>query len=194
VLVLPRRAHDLSRRTVRESQHWRLLEAITEAVARLGYTNASIADAIEIAGVSRKTFYEHFHDKEDCFLAAFEALTQRLLDRMIEAGAGHPPGPARRRALLTRFLEGLARDPLGARVFLIEAPGSSPRAVRLGQRLDAKFAEAFLGDAVAGVVRTAITGGINRAVVAEVIERGTAHLPSLADDLSAYVERALGNG
>jgi AcrR family transcriptional regulator len=181
------------RRAVRESQRGRMLAAIADAVARHGYPSANVADAIAIAGVSRKTFYEHFRDKEDCFLAAFQAAAERMLDRMIEAGAPHPPGPARRRAQLDRFLKGLAADPLGARVFLLQAPGAGPRALRLCARLDAKFAAVFLGDAAHGVTRTAITGGVNRAVVAELVERGVAaRLPELADELAAFVEHALG--
>jgi AcrR family transcriptional regulator len=192
VRVLPRRGHALSRRTVRESQRWRLLEAITEAVARLGYLNANVADAIAIAGVSRKTFYEHFRDKEDCFLTALQTVSERLLEHVVAAGANHPPGPARRRAQLERFLHGLASDPLGARVFHLEAAAAGAKAQRLGRRIDAKFAEAFLGDVVDGVTRTAIGGGVNRVVVAELIERGAGSLPELADDLAAFVERALG--
>jgi TetR/AcrR family transcriptional regulator len=191
VRVLPRRAHDLSRKTVRESQRWRLIEAITEAVAKHGYASASIADAIAIAGVSRKTFYEHFHDKEACFLAAFEAISDELLEKVIAAGASHAPGPARRRVQLERFLEGLANHPLAARVFLVDAPAASPKALRLGQRVDARFAEVFVGDAADGVARVAISGGINRAVVVELIARGPAHLPALIDELAAFVERAL---
>jgi AcrR family transcriptional regulator len=180
------------RRAVRDSQRVRLLEAIGDAVARRGYPNANVADAIAIAGVSRKTFYEHFSDKEDCFLAAFQTVSERLLQRMIEAGVPHPPGPARRRAMLERFLVGLAADPLGARVFLLEAPGAGPRALRLTARLDAKFAEALLGDVAHGVTRTAITGGVNRAVVAELVERGeAARVPELLDELAAFVEHAL---
>jgi AcrR family transcriptional regulator len=191
VRVLPRRAHDLPRGTVRESQRWRLIEAIAEAVAKHGYASASVADAIAIAGVSRKTFYEHFHDKEDCFLAAFEAISNRLLERVAAAGASYPAGPARRRAQLERFLEGLARDPLGARVFLVDATAASPQALRTCQQIDARFGEVLLGDTANGVGRVAITGGINRAVVAELIARGPAHLPALIDDLAAFVERAL---
>ncbi len=131
---------------MRESQRWRLLEAITEAVARLGHANASVADAIAIAGVSRKTLYEQFHDKADCFLAAFQMVRERLVERVIAAGASHPRGPARRRAQLERVLTGLALDPLAARVFLLEAPGPARR--RCGSpAASTRFAEVFLGDA-----------------------------------------------
>src|SRR5262245_41468079 len=97
VRELPRRAHALPRRAVRESQHWRMIEAITEAVGKRGYADASVADVIELAGVSRRTFYEHFRDKEDCFLTAYEVLSGRCIDAMVAAGAAHPAGKLRRR-------------------------------------------------------------------------------------------------
>jgi len=99
--VLPKRAQGITRRTVRESQRWRLLEAITEAVARRGYAEASVADVIEIAGVSRKTFYEHFRDKEDCFLKAYEVLSDRLVVAMKSAIEPKMSVATRRRAQLT---------------------------------------------------------------------------------------------
>jgi AcrR family transcriptional regulator len=190
VRELPRHPHDLSRRTVSESQRWRLLEAMTEVVAERGYAQASVADAIALAGVSRKTFYEHFADKEDCFLAAFEALSRNLLALVIAAGESEPRGPARRRAQLARFLQGLANDPLGARVFLIDTQ-AGPNAQRMGQRVRALFAEAYIGDVVDGVARTAIAGGVRAVVIDVLLERGAAALPALVDELAAFVERAL---
>jgi len=191
VRELPRRAHDLPRRTVTESQRWRLLEAMTEAVARKGYAEASVADAIDIAGVSRKTFYEQFRDKEHCFLAAFEALGDNLLDIIVVEGALYPPGPARRHAQLARFLVGLAKDPLGARVFLVDVLGAGRKALRVRHELHIRFATAFLGDSVDAITRTAIIGGINAAVLGTLIESDPSALPALADRLAAFVERAL---
>jgi AcrR family transcriptional regulator len=191
VRELPRRPHDLSRRTISQSQRWRLLEAMTEAVAERGYAQASVADAIALAGVSRKTFYELFADKEDCFLAAFEALSERLLALVVAAGETQPRGSARRRAFLARFLHGLANDPLGARVFLIDAAGAGPAAQHMRQRLHARFAAAFLGDVVSGVPRVAIAGGIRSVVIEVLLDHGAGALPALLDELAAFVERAL---
>jgi AcrR family transcriptional regulator len=190
VRVLPRRAHDLSRRIVAESQRWRLLEAMIETVAKVGYANASVADAIAIAGVSRKTFYEHFRDKEACFLAAYDAVSRRLLEAIIATGAAHPIGPIRRRAQLARLLHGLASDPLGARVFLVEIPAAGAKAIRARQRRDVEFARAFLDD-LDPIERTAIAGGVNAVIIAELLDGRAARLPALLDVLAAFVEHAL---
>src|SRR6185503_3919211 len=54
-------------------QRARMLEAVTRAVAAKGFARVTVSDVVGLAGVSRRTFYEEFTDKEDCFLAAFAA-------------------------------------------------------------------------------------------------------------------------
>ena len=70
---LPRGSHGLDRDVVEASQRTRLLEAVGRAVAERGYAAATIDDVVRRAGVSKKTFYDHFADKQDCFLAAYES-------------------------------------------------------------------------------------------------------------------------
>src|ERR687888_438164 len=80
--ALPRGPHRLSRDQVAASQRIRLMAATAEAVAEHGYADATIAEISRRAGVSPKTFYDHFTDKLDCFLAGYDTLTQVLLERM----------------------------------------------------------------------------------------------------------------
>ena len=68
--TLPRGRHAATREIVWTSQRERLLEAMAGVVADKGYARVAVADVIDHAGVSRKTFYEHFANKEACFLAA----------------------------------------------------------------------------------------------------------------------------
>ncbi|MGH2822903.1 MAG: TetR/AcrR family transcriptional regulator, partial [Thermoleophilaceae bacterium] len=82
---LPRGTHGLDPVVVAASQRARLLEAVGRAVADKGYAAATIDDIVRGAGVSKKTFYEHFKDKLDCFLAAYEAASDELLGRLREA-------------------------------------------------------------------------------------------------------------
>ena len=72
-------------RSCARSQRGRLICAIADAVAAKGYAATSVADVIALAGVSRKTFYEHFGDKEACFLAAYDSGAQAIYDAMVEA-------------------------------------------------------------------------------------------------------------
>src|SRR4051794_32391335 len=79
---LPRGPHGLAREVVAASQRGRLIDAIAHVVAEKGYARTTVADVIERAGVSRKTFYEHFRDKETCFLAAYDTGVEVLLATM----------------------------------------------------------------------------------------------------------------
>jgi len=145
---LPRGPHHLAREVVLASQRGRLLAAMAEAVAAKGYAASTVADVIARAGVSRKTFYEHFADKEECFLAAYDAGVDLLLGTLGEAG-GDAQDPVAEVRLRTRaYLEALASEPAFARTFLIEVTGAGPRALERRDRVHERFAQ-MLRDQVA---------------------------------------------
>ena len=77
---LPRGPHALARVQVVASQRGRMIDSIASVVAGKGYTATTVGDVVKGAGVSRKTFYEHFADKEECFMAAWETGVQVLFD------------------------------------------------------------------------------------------------------------------
>src|SRR5215208_7384684 len=93
---LPRGTHGLDPSLVAASQRTRLLEAVGRAVAEKGYAAATIDDIVRGAGVSKKTFYEHFQDKLDCFLAAYEAASDELYEHVRAAQDGVPAAGTRR--------------------------------------------------------------------------------------------------
>ena len=126
---LPRGPHQLDREVVRASQRGRLLDAMAEVVAERGYAATTVADVIGAAGVSRKTFYEHFRDKEDCFLAAYDAGVDLLLGAVRDAGETGGDLIERARARTRRYLETLAAEPAFARTFLIEVAAAGPAAL-----------------------------------------------------------------
>jgi AcrR family transcriptional regulator len=138
---LPRGTHGLDRDVVEASQRTRLLEAVGRAVAERGYAAATIDDVVRGAGVSKKTFYEHFADKEDCFLAAYETASEELLERVREAHAIHDDWLARTRAGVRAYLRWLAAEPALARVFLIEVAAAGPRALERREALRDRYAE-----------------------------------------------------
>src|SRR5213080_4602099 len=82
---LPRGPHGLERDVVLASQRGRMLGAMADAVASKSYAATTVADVVAGAGVSRKTFYEHFRDKEECFLAAFDAGVGLVLEAITAA-------------------------------------------------------------------------------------------------------------
>ena len=70
---LPPGRHGLPRDFVVHNQRERLIAGLAEAVAEKGYGGTTIADITRHAAVSRRTFYEHFDGKDECFVAAFDA-------------------------------------------------------------------------------------------------------------------------
>src|SRR5918999_213499 len=117
---LPRGTHGLDPGVVAASQRTRLLEAVGGAVADKGYPGATIDDIVRGAGVSKKTFYDHFRDKLDCFLAAYEAASDELLARLRDAQSGHEGWLERTRAGIVAYLPWLAAEPALALVAAVD--------------------------------------------------------------------------
>jgi AcrR family transcriptional regulator len=137
---LPRGTHGLDPGLVAASQRTRLLEAVGRAVAEKGYAAATIDDIVRGAGVSKKTFYEHFRDKEDCFLAAYEAAADELFARVREAQRASDSWLERTRAGISAHLRWLAAEPALARVFLIEVAAAGPHALERREALRDRYA------------------------------------------------------
>jgi AcrR family transcriptional regulator len=92
------------------------------AVANGGYEDATIADVIAHAGVSRKTFYEQFTGKDECFAVAYREEMDRLLEVTMSAfGDGDEPWVVRLRGALTALCAALASNPETARLCFVEA-------------------------------------------------------------------------
>ncbi len=190
--TLPRRAHDLSRKTVRDSQRWRILEAITDVVAMKGYADATVADVIAGAGVSRKTFYEYFDDKESCFLKAYDIASQRFVLALATVGSTIVDHRERVTAQLRAYLECLSRSPHQARVFLVDVLVAGPRGIARREHVNGRFADLLLGTEGRGeVVRKAIIGGVNDVVAGAIIASRGDRLMDLLGPLTDFVHSAL---
>src|SRR3546814_16007568 len=102
---------------------------MAEATAYKGFVGTSVADELKRAGVSRETFYQYFSDKQDCFLAAFDAACELLV-------AGLAPSLAESGSPLERFehafgayLDQLSSQPAFARMFLVEVYAAGAEAL-----------------------------------------------------------------
>jgi AcrR family transcriptional regulator len=192
--VLPRGRHAAPRAVVRQTQRARMLAAMVDAVAEKGYARVAVADVIERAGVSRKTFYEQFDNKEECFLAAYDAGVDRLLARIDEAVAAPAPHwlAAARRAVEV-YLDAMAASPSFARAFLIEVLGAGPAALARRDAVQERFAAQLAAihrraradipeiPRLASHTFRAAVGAVNELVTAHVLEHGAATLPELAE-------------
>lgn len=104
-----------------------MLAAALEAVEEVGYGRMTVAQVIGRAKVSRKTFYDVFADREDCFLAALEGAAGQLGRLVRQAYDGEPAWRDGVRAGLGELLIFLDQEPALARLFLVEALGAGPR-------------------------------------------------------------------
>jgi AcrR family transcriptional regulator/DNA-binding MarR family transcriptional regulator len=114
-------------RSVSDLQRGRLLSATFALVGERGYEGATARSISERAGVSNRTFYEFFGDREDCFLAAFSYALDGL-ELEVRAGWESELGwTARVRAALGALLEALDREPAVRRLVFVEALAAGPR-------------------------------------------------------------------
>jgi AcrR family transcriptional regulator len=131
----------LPRGQVTQIQRSRMLAAAVEAVEDVGYARMTVAQVISRARVSRKTFYDVFTDREDCFLAAFEqALGQASLIAQ-EAYQGEPIWRDGVRAALARLLMFMDEEPGLAKLCIVEALGAGERVLERRARVLEELAE-----------------------------------------------------
>jgi AcrR family transcriptional regulator len=114
----------LSRDEVDDIQRARVVSAMVEVAAEAGYIGAAVAPVVARAGVSRRTFYELFDGREDCFLAAFGWGVAQARSVVLEAYSAQRPWRDRVRHALAALLAFLDSEPELARVCVIEALGA----------------------------------------------------------------------
>ena len=188
---LPRGRHGLSPQYVARHQRERLLEAMIEVVAQRGYAEAAVADVLERSGVSRKTFYEQFTSKEDCFLEAYDGLIDSL-ERDIARNADPAlPWHERVRAAMQTLLEGLSRHPDRARVGLVEMLAAGPRALerydgavrRFIPLLEQGREESPYGEQLPSNISEAVVGGVSQVLYLRVLTGDTESLSDALEEL-----------
>jgi AcrR family transcriptional regulator len=122
---LPAGRHGLPREFVARNQRERIITALVDAVAEKGYNDTTVADITKAAAVSRRTFYEHFDGKEECFLAAYDMVVEHIRGAMVVAAGAFEEWPQKVRAALATLLRFLAGEPELARLCLIEPIAAS---------------------------------------------------------------------
>ena len=125
--ALPRGVSGLPREHVSEIQRMRILSAMAEVASEMGAGSVTVAHVVSRAGVSRRTFYDLFADREECFLAAFEEAIGRSSALVVEAYEGEATWRERIRAGLWALLQWLDEDPATARLCIVESLAAGPR-------------------------------------------------------------------
>jgi AcrR family transcriptional regulator len=126
-VVLPRGPHGLDREIVLASQRGRLLTAFVEQAADRGHAAVTISDIVRGAGTAKRTFYEHFRDKDDCFLQAFDVASQIVVGALIDTVADERDPVRRIERGVRAYLGALVDHPEFARLFLTHMRAAGPQ-------------------------------------------------------------------
>ena len=198
---LPSGRHSLTRDAVLTSQRGRLLDAMAQSVAEHSYGATTIAHVVSHAGVSRKTFYEHFRDKEHCFLAMYDTGIAFVLGQVAAAVEAESNPRDRLVAGLRTFLTVLADEPAFCRAIVLEVWAAGPTGVAKRRAVLQVFAGRYLEvnrqareldkrvGPLAGDVALGVVGAILELVSERVEEGRTEELPGLSAPLSEFVIR-----
>ncbi len=137
--ALPRGPHSLTREQVATNQRTRLLEGMIDAIGEKGYSATTVSDVIRRAGVSRKAFYEHFANKEECFLATYDSIAavgQRGVATAFRRAEGLPDIV---QAALGEVFELAIARPEALRVLMVEIGAAGPAGIERREQLVVRY-------------------------------------------------------
>lgn len=170
---------------------------MADATCARGYARTSVEDVIRAAGVSRRTFYELFPNKEQVFLEAYDQGARLLVASVRAAYEGESGFADRLTAGFRTFLELLEDSPAFARMCIVEVMAAGPKAVERRAAAMAEFAKVIEENAASELGRhgtvpamhaQTIVAGAYEAVYRMIATGETNRLSTLLPDL---VESAL---
>jgi AcrR family transcriptional regulator len=180
----------------------RLLGAMARLAADKGYAAVTIDDLARAARISKRTFYDHFADKEACLLAAYDAAATAVYDAAARAAAQDGAAAdwrAQVDAVLATYLKALAAQPEMTRVFLVEIQAAGPQALEHHLAVDLRYAALLRRIVQRGGERAlsqsmaiALLGAVNELVLHAVANDRTTRLPRLMTTVRPLFDAALG--
>jgi AcrR family transcriptional regulator len=111
------------------SHRARLVAGMATAIREHGYATTTVAEVVANARTSRRTFYQHFADRDACLLALFDALAAQILEVVTEGATGEGPYLERLDAALAGYLQQVEREPELTRSMILELPAIGPAGV-----------------------------------------------------------------
>lgn len=189
---LPRGRHGLPRAFVVQNQRDRIFASLAAVCAERGYSATTVEAVIQHAGVSRRTFYDLFADKEDCFIAAYDLIMERLLREVGQAySGGERPWARRLTSLLRAVIELFTAEPAIARLVIVEVLAAGRPALQHRDAALERFAAFFeageveLPAAMEGrtLLAHAVIGGLYETLYTSTVDGQVDRLPELLPDL-----------
>jgi AcrR family transcriptional regulator len=208
---LPRGPQALPREEVAAHQCERLMEAMVQVVDERGVVATTISDLVARAGISRRTFYEHFENKEDCLLATYDAVVEAEIRRLLDVynNSSNPGWLAQLEAVIRALFRDIAERPDAARLICVEMGASgavgvqrwADGAARLQRFISRGFEQAPGPGTIPDPVARAIVGALRKMVYSRVRARRSSKslklefmrlLPGLMEWIACYYPSPLG--
>jgi AcrR family transcriptional regulator len=181
--------------TGKSTQRDRILRGMTHVASEEGYAAATVAKVIEHAGVSRPTFYDYFHHREDCFLAALEEVHKQVLAE-IEQAVMHVRPEHVVRATVAALVAFAESTPMLARMLMVQSLAGGPRALdardrrleQIASSIEVSLDQLPAGTLAPDISARVIVGAVERLLVARL--KDASPLPSqLLEELLGCLER-----
>lgn len=181
--------HGLPAAVVAQVQRERLLQATVEVAAEVGYQRTSVARVIQYAGVSRRTFYDLFADREECFLAAYDEVVTHVLSLVGDARGEGSSAAERVRGALEALLRFCADEPRAARLCIVEVLAAGPAArarraatmERLAGLIEEPLRDLHGDNGLGSLSARAFIGGLHELIYEPVARGEVSELPGLAE-------------
>jgi AcrR family transcriptional regulator len=190
-----REANGFGHAQVAEIQRARILAAMFDVATERGAGEVSVAHVVKRSGVSRRTFYETFSDREDCFLAAFEDALAFASQRVLPAYQGEKKWRDRIRAGLMAFLSFLEEEQVIGRLLILESLSAGPRTLQRRGEVLAQVAlavdEGRLGSAGSSspppLTAEGLVGGVLSLIHTRIASGGEESLVALVNQLMSMI-------
>jgi AcrR family transcriptional regulator len=184
--------HGVPAAVVSRVQRERLLEAMVAVCAEVGYHEASVERVLAHAGVSRRTFYDLFEDREACFLATYDEIMTHVITLIVEAFADSDSIEPRMKRALDAFFQFCIQEPDAARICVVEVLAAGPRARARRDQAIARLTDLVeeilreeLDEELSPLAARALIGGLHELIYLRVDRGETAMLPALAEEIVA---------
>jgi AcrR family transcriptional regulator len=192
---LPAGRHGLPREFIIQNQRERITTALVDTVAEVGYSATTVARITKAASVSRRTFYQHFADKEACFLATYEMVADHVLSSMRAAAGSYGEWAQKVRAALATMLSFFAAEPALARLYMIEPNAAGGEVAARHQATLRGFAELLEechpapegNRSLPKATEETLVGGVASLVIREISAGRAEQLDALLPDMTELV-------
>jgi AcrR family transcriptional regulator len=178
------------REEAERNQRERLFAAMVATVAEKGYEATTVADLVELSGVSRSAFYRHYDDKQACFLAAVAAMVEPTIERL-GADRSTPAGTQRARKAFEGLIELISSQPAAAKMCIVDVYAAGPEGAAMVDRMmdsatklaEQLFAQVPERQGLPPELIRALVGGVQKVIHKRLYRGLEGELPGLAPQL-----------